>query len=113
MNSTMINEKELLTALFRVSLAERSRLFREFGPAADAIRVYESVKTRPSQVLSAESKLAFVSRKARKVIHVLADWQNDTGCRILSKKIEDGEMVEFIMDLDDFFNELLSKDAGM
>lgn len=101
----MIDEDNVLYMITR-DRGEGMRLVHQLSPALDAIRVYESVKTRPGQFHSAEAKLRYAERKAFDVIKILSEWSHKTGRQMLTQYIKDENRIELIMDLDDFLNEL-------
>lgn len=99
------DESALMRALL-TNPREAYELARELGSAIDALRVYEKIHVYPAQAHASKSKLGFADAKAKVVLGILSNLYKKTGQKILTGYIGEGERLDFIQDLDDFFNEL-------
>lgn len=108
MKERNLYNENLLTALY-LCPRESYQLAVNLGVALDANRVYEGVCTRPDQTQAAKSKRGIVEKHANIVVGIVSALQRKTGRPIIKNYMNSiEEKIEFIFDLDDFFNELYS-----
>lgn len=99
------DESALMRALL-TNPREAYELARELGSAIDAITVYEKIHLYPEQAHASRSKLGYADAKAKVVLGILCNLYKKTGLKILTGYVGEDERLDFIQDLDDFFNEL-------
>lgn len=111
MNERNFDELQFMMAM-EVCPAQAHDFRKAYGVAMAALEVYERVTTVPEKAHAASSKLGVVEQKANQLVGIVCSMQNKTGRKIIKKYMKTPEeKVSFLMDLDDFFNEMYASVA--
>lgn len=71
---------------------------------------YERINSRPDRELARKSKLGEAVKYSSKVVGVVSRMERETGLTIIKTYLhDDAEKLEFMQDVDDFFNELYAE----
>lgn len=104
-----LNETNLLKAL-NTQPRLAFELIKALGKASEDLMIYERINSRPDRELARQSKLGEAVKFSNKVVGVVSRMERETGWTIIKKYLHnDSEKLEFMQDLDDFFNELYAE----
>lgn len=104
-----VNETNLLRAtMTQPRLA--FELVKALGNASESLQTYERINERPERELARKSKLGEAIKFSNKLIGVISRMERETGLSIIKNFLHnDNEKLEFMQDVDDFFNELYAE----
>lgn len=104
-----LNETNLLKAtMTQPRLA--FELIKALGKASEDLMTYERINSRPDRELARKSKLGEAVKYSSKVVGVMSRMERETGLAIIKTYLhDDAEKLEFMQDVDDFFNELYAE----
>lgn len=104
-----LNETNLLKAL-NTQPRLAFELIKALGKASEDLMIYERINSRPDRELARQSKLGEAIKFSNKVVGVVSRMERETDWTIIKKYLHnDSEKLEFMQDLDDFFNELYAE----
>ena len=104
-----LNEMNLLRAtMTQPRLA--FELVKALGNASESLRTYERINERPERELARKSKLGEAAKYSNKLVGVISRMERETGLSIIKNFLHnDSEKLEFMQDVDDFFNALYAE----
>lgn len=109
MKKKYLNSENFLKTLY-VNQKAAYELARHLGAGMEANRIYERVCNVPGQTQVTKSKKGKVEAEAKIVLGIVSTLQKESGKNLIKEYVPNDEIVEFMFELDDFFNELYSQE---